>query len=55
MVHYTCVFTTITFNYLAVKVGLNSGSPIDDITEKDLPFTFGLDNNIPLPETCKSR
>lgn len=56
--HHTCVMVTTIYTYLAVKVGLNSGTP----TENDYnsftknpaeQFTFGLEQNIKLPETSK--
>lgn len=55
--HNTSVIVTTTFTYLAVKVGLNSGSPREEdfnsFTKKAEQFTYGLDKNIKLPETSK--
>ncbi|XP_067935746.1 uncharacterized protein [Watersipora subatra] len=53
--YHTSVIVTTTFNYLAVKVGLNSGTPKDFSYNS---FTknseiYGCDENIQLPETSE--
>lgn len=51
---------TTAYTYLAVKVGLNSGTPTQNDynsftknSAASAEFTYGLEKNIKLPETSK--
>jgi len=58
--HHTCIMVTTAYTYLAVKVGLNSGTPTQNDynsftknSAASAEFTYGLEKNIKLPETSE--